>query len=96
MTDPARRWRIADGPVQWRLWGDEAVVHHDATATTHLLDRTACEMVLALRDARHAIDLETIWHRLSGAGAPDHNQRLMLEEALQRLAQVGLVVAVDP
>ena len=59
MTSGARRWRIADGALQWRLWGDEAAAHHDATATTHLLDRDAGELVLALRDARHAIDLET-------------------------------------
>jgi hypothetical protein len=96
MPAVSRRWRMADGSMHWKTWGSETAVHHEATATTHLVDGIAAAALLALRDARHAIDLETLWQCIGGAGLPDENERLMLEQTLQRLAQVGLVVATQP
>lgn len=71
-------------------------VYHPPTCTTHLLDATAGDILEALRDAPHAIDAGALCRRLTGADIPDDNARLMLEETLQRLAQAGLAVAIDP
>lgn len=90
-----RRYAAGES-LRWRRWGDEVVVHHERTCTTHLLDAAAGDILEALRDAPHAIDAGTLLRRLDDAHIPDDNARLMLEETLQRLAQVGLVVAVDP
>lgn len=95
MSGSLRRYAAADS-LHWRRWNDEMVVHDAASCTTHLLDGGAGEVLVALRDAPHALDADTLCRRLLGNDAPDDNARLMLEETLQRLAQVGLVVAIDP
>lgn len=95
MSGSLRRYAAADS-LHWRRWNDEMVVHDAASCTTHLLDGGAGEVLVSLRDAPHALDADTLCRRLLGNDAPDDNARLMLEETLQRLAQVGLVVAIDP
>lgn len=94
--EPSRRWRAASGPLQCRRWCDEVAVYDASTGDTHLLNATAGNILEQLRDDRHAPATEVLCRRLLGNDAPDDNARLMLEETLQRLAQVGLVVAIDP
>ncbi|MBX3638259.1 MAG: HPr-rel-A system PqqD family peptide chaperone [Rubrivivax sp.] len=97
MTDGSgRHWQAAGGGLRLRHWGHEAAVHHSRTCTTHLLDAAAGEILEALRDTPHAVDAGTLYRRLTGTDIPDDNARLMLEETLQRLAQAGLAVAIDP
>lgn len=96
VTDPRLRRYTAGEALRWRRWGAEMVVHAERSCTTHLLDAAAGDILETLRDAPHAIDAGTLLRRLEDVDIPDDNARLMLEETLQRLAQVGLVVAVDP
>lgn len=91
-----RHWQAAGRSLQLRRWGIEAAVYHSSTCTTHLLDAFAGDILEALRDAPHAIDAGALYRRLTGTDIPDDNARLMLEETLQRLAQAGLAVAIDP
>ncbi len=86
-----------------RHWGDETLVFHEGTATTHLLDAGAGALLQALldagRDAAHGLDALTLWRHACGEGQdalPDDNDRLMLEATLQRLAEVRLAVAISP
>jgi PqqD family protein of HPr-rel-A system len=95
-TDPRPRRYATAELLRWRRWGAEMVVHAERTCTTHLLDATAGDILERLRDAPHAIDAGTLLQCIGNVDIPDDNARLMLEETLQRLAQVGLVVAVDP
>jgi PqqD family protein of HPr-rel-A system len=96
MAAATRRRFTADQALCWRRWGDEMVVHAPLSSTTHLLDAFAGDVLQALRDAPHALDADALWVHLPGADRPDDNARLMLDETLQRLAQVGLAVAIDP
>lgn len=86
-----------------RHWGESSVVFHELTTTTHLLDAGASMLLQVLldsgRDGAHGADAITLWRIAFGTGrdaAPDENQRLMLDANLQRLAEVGLAVAIDP
>ncbi|WP_143131229.1 HPr-rel-A system PqqD family peptide chaperone [Noviherbaspirillum humi] len=44
------KWRLAaDRSVHMRVWGDEAVVYHEATGDTHMLGPAATQLLLALQ-----------------------------------------------
>ena len=45
-------WQLtAPGELRWVQWGDEWLLHHDASGDTHLLDALAVEVLQALQRA---------------------------------------------
>ncbi len=90
-TAPSR-WRCTPDAVRVRDYGDELVVHHEPSVTTHLLEGATGALWATLRELGHAVDLPALWARCF-EGEPDDNDLTALRETLERLQRVGLVQA---
>ena len=89
----AQRWRVAGRGIHSRHWGNEVVVYHEATASTHLLDAGCGEVLLTLQRADRELDAMQLWRDIF-SGEPSPQERLDLIDSLASLVQVGLVVSI--
>jgi PqqD family protein of HPr-rel-A system len=92
--DPARIWRLATGQaLHHREWQGDYVLYNDISGDTHLLDQTAMEVLLTLRDAptAQAVLLDLL-DQLGVAPAPDDDdEAASLLNQLQALALIEVI-----
>lgn len=48
--------RLHAPPLRWRSWGDDAVVYHEASGSTHLLDPVGATLLRTLERGPHSTD----------------------------------------
>lgn len=84
------RWSWAGGELHAVSWGDETVIYHESSASTHLLNADAGRVVAALKAVGQTLSSTEAWQRAFGE-SPQAEDCLVLEESLCALARVGLV-----
>jgi PqqD family protein of HPr-rel-A system len=84
-------WQVREQFLRWRCWEDEYVLFHAGSGDTHLLDRTAGQALVCLRESpAHATELT---RRVAAALdlEPDRELQEAMSTLLVRLDRLGLI-----
>ncbi len=89
-------WRLIAHDLQWRWWGDQLVVYHQASGDTHLLNRLAGEVLCTLEQApAEAVTLAGHVAAQQEMSADQQGALLeQIERLLRQLEALGLVETV--
>ncbi len=86
----SRLWCWGGGELHLQRWGDEAVLFHEPTVSTHLLDADTGQVIAALSRAGGEISTSALWWQAFGSESQG-DDCVLLCETLDVLARAGLV-----
>jgi PqqD family protein of HPr-rel-A system len=88
-------WQVRERFLRWRCWEDEYVIFHAGSGDTHLLDRTAGQALVCLRESpARAAELTRRVAEALGL-EPDPGLQEAMSTLLMRLDRLGLIERVE-